>query len=200
MNPFRYILLATILFFLCASAVFSQGTSPKTPKKLNKESVKSEEDKDSNDPRSAGLKKLTHRSEEYNRGHWENIDVNIDVEAIEATVAEAVESALESLEVSMASIDNLHVEPIEVNIPAVDIEPIEVNIPAINIPALDINIEPIGPIEINLDMDDDDDQGDEKIDKDKDKEKVKEKDKGKKSDKEKEKERSKGLVKIKKGS
>lgn len=212
MNPLRHIQVATIVLISSVSIeALSQETPSKALKKLEKESVKSEVDSDKQNSSSAGLRRITREFDEDYRSLTENYDVDIDVEAIEASVAKAVEAALGPMQRALQSLESLPIalEHINLNIEPIDIEPIEINIEPIEID-LDMNefINEIPHVDIDIDSNDelldaeDEDENNGNIDKDKnkDKEKLKEKDKDKKQGKEKDKDKTKGLVKIKKGN
>ncbi len=206
--------LAFTIFSLVSVAAFAQSDS--VPAKKSKEKT------DQDEPKTAGLRKITTQSQL--RGG--NFDVNIDEEALEARIESAIEQAMASVEVALEkleiniepieidlgqldelrALDNLediHIDPIHINIPDmdidIDIEPIEVNIPDIDIDLDDIDID--NDFDRNDDDEDNEDyrsDGLRKVSIDRDQDQDKEKDKLKdKSDKEKDKSLKKDKVKSK---
>lgn len=194
----KHIIRTVFVFPLVSlSTVCFSQTNPEQEKKTTTTEVKLEESKTS------GLRKLT------NNRSWD-FKVNIDEEALEASIELAIEQAMNSLEVAMEKLEKLeiHLEPIEINLSAlenldIDIDPIVINIDDLDI---DIEIDELEDLDIDLDIDididtDDDEEGDlrkaglKKLSTDPDKEKGKEKsdkEKGSKEDKTK----SNGLKRI----
>src|SRR5690348_4494923 len=128
------------LLFVCLISVsgFSQANNT-TSQKDESESSKT-----------AGLRKIASGS------GLRDIEVNIDEEALEASISAAVEEAMASVDEAMENIE-IHIDPIEINLSDMDIniDPI-----VINIPNIDVNIEPI-EVEIeDMDIDIDDDHYD----------------------------------------
>src|SRR5687768_13703240 len=68
-----------------------------------------------------------------------DIDINIDEEALAASIESAVKLSMESVEETLERLE-IHIEPIEIDMQNLNINtnPIEINIPVIN-----IDIEPI---------------------------------------------------------
>jgi hypothetical protein len=190
-------LLTCLLIGLIAIPGFSQSTIKK--------------DESSADSKSAGLKKIDSGSQFRNR----NFNVNIDEEALEASIELAVRDAMRSVEQVLEKLE-IHIEPIEINLNNLDlnIDPI-----VINTPKIDVNVDPIDidlddmdfdmVMDIDVDIDDDrfdwdndDEDNDSFFQKEKAKEKE-EKEKMKSKEKEKsdkqinqEKDMAKGLKKI----
>lgn len=133
--------------------------------------------------KSEGLRKVTTRSFD------QEINIEIDEEAIEATVNEAMKSVedvlknlelnLENLEINLSELEIL-AEPIVINIPDIDLEPLE-----FDFHDTDFDID----IDEHSDWDNDTDDDDQFIEKEKSKDKDK-------SDKIEDKDKSKGLKKI----
>ena len=194
MKPFKLIILASFLFTIVAVTGFAQGNSPKSQKqKVEKKAVpvkeKAKADESAASPSSTGLRRLTNLSDEEGEVDQEDIDIliniDIDEDALQATIERSVEGALESIE---PILENLAIEPFEVEI---DMEDLDIDIDN------DIDIDDDNDIDVDIDVDYDDweDDGDDELWNDQDeKDKAKNKDKAK-SDKEKD--RSKGLKKIK---
>ena len=197
MKPFSCVLLSCLFIGLVSIPGFAQENP-----------VPAKERATSSSPKSAGMRKVASGSQ------WRNMDVeiNIDEEALEASIETAVEEAMEAVEV----LENLeiNIEPIEINLGYlnIDIDPIVINIPDINfdIEHIEIVIEPIhidvDEVDINIeenrfDWNDDDDDDDQSFDKDKEKDEVKYKvkdksDKAVKEDKSEVNDKAKGLKKI----
>jgi hypothetical protein len=195
--------LRIVFAFLLASLAtvgFSQQTNPRQEKKTQITEGTVEESKTN------GLRKVT------NNRNW-NFEVNIDEEALEASIEAAIERAMLDVEVAMERLEKLeiHLEPIEINLSALENMDINIDPIVIDIGDLDIDIEvevdELEDLDIEVDLgdldededgeaDDDRKKGLKKLSSDPDKEKLKEK-----SDKEKEKgikedKKSKGLKKI----
>ncbi len=161
------------------------------------------------DPKAAGLKRIAGGS------HHRDIRIQLNEEAMEASVEAAIESAMVSVESALRQLEHLEfIEPIEINLDHLDLalEPLE-----IEIPELEIDIEPIHidldelelhrDFDASFDHDRDWEEHDQEVDhnkhdkdkhKDKNKSKHKEKEKaGDKSDKTESNDKAKGLKKIK---
>jgi hypothetical protein len=196
MKHINRILFTCFFIGLAVMPGFSQVTQSSTLKVKSKtETSKSE-----------GLVKLAEGSQ------YRHMDIDIDEEALEASIEKAIESAMKSVESALEKLEKLeiNIEPIEINLndTNIDVDPV-----LINIPDLDIHIEPmkidLDDMDIVIDLDEmdldmhhdhfdwknDEDAGDHDHSIDKDKHKNKEKDKIDKSTKA-TKDKSKGLKKI----
>jgi hypothetical protein len=164
--------------------------------------------KNNPEAKEAGLKKIAGGSAHKNL----NIDVNIDEEALEASIEVAIKNAMESLRV-LEQLE-IHIEPISIDLSNLNLlhNPIVIDIPHIeeNVEPIDIDLDEMDfdmDIDMDFDIDNDfdwdndngnDDDNDWSFDKDKKKEKEKlkeEKDKPAKPTKQ-EKDKAKGLKKI----
>lgn len=168
MNLSNRIHISCLFICLVSMPAFSQETNPTN----QKDEFKAEPS------RSAGLKKITNRSEYYGR------DIHID-EEMETNIALTIENVMKSVEAALENLE-IKIESIEIDIPNIDfdIEPID-----LDFEEMDININ-----ENHFDWVNDADAG-LSFDKDKNKEKDKLKDKSDKEDKE-NKDKAKGLKKI----
>ncbi|MBL7861857.1 MAG: hypothetical protein JNJ65_11900 [Cyclobacteriaceae bacterium] len=141
------------------------------------------------DPKAAGLKRMAGGS------HQRGLRIQLNEEAMEASVEAAVENAMVSVESALRQLEHLDfIEPIEIDLDHLDLalEPLE-----IEIPELDFDIEPIkielDELDLHLDFDGDFDHDrnweadeldeDHDNDKHKDKNKSKHKEKSKTGDK-----------------
>lgn len=143
------------------------------------------------DPKAAGLKRIAGGS------HQRNLRIQLNEEAMQASVEAAVESAMVSVESALRQLEHLEfIEPIEVNLDHLDLalEPIEIEMPELDVDIEPINIE-LDELDLHLDFDADYDHAmnweEDELDEDQDKDKDKDKDKHKDKDKSKHKEKAK---------
>src|SRR5436190_23493104 len=105
MKSSNRILFSCLFVGLASIPGFSQVTNSPTPK-----------DEVNTDPKTVGLKKVASGSQLRNM----NFDVNIDKEALEASIELAVERAMQSAEVALEKLE-INIEPIEINLDGLDI-------------------------------------------------------------------------------
>ena len=143
--PVRFATVSLLVF--SAVTGFSQQTNPRQEKKTH---VASPAEATIEEPRTNGLRRLT------NNRNWD-FEVNIDQEALEASIESAIERAMNEVEAAMESLEKLeiHLEPIEINLSAlenldINIEPIVIDIGDLDI---DVDIEIDEPEDLDIDID-----------------------------------------------
>lgn len=163
----RYILISSLMICLTLP-----GLSQQIPTR-----------QEESDPKAGGLKRIAGGS------HQRGLRIQLNEEAMEASVEAAVESAMVSVESALRQLEHLEfIEPIEINLDQLDLalEPLE-----IEIPELDFDIEPIhielDELDLHLDFDADCDHDmnwkEDDLDEDHDKDKHKDKNKSKHKEK-----------------
>src|SRR6187455_2591805 len=100
MSPFKPILVSCLFVPLASALVLSQQDTKK-----NTSAVKETEEKSN-----SGLRKI-----KTSRGSDMDVDIKIDVKALEANIEHAVEQAMRSVENELEALE-INFEPIEINL------------------------------------------------------------------------------------